>query len=331
MRSGATVDFVEGDGDGEPLRVAFFGLNTALLSGQPCDRAALGKHAGALLEQFDAADREMRYAEASKLYEQYAAISERALQGIGDDEGKLSLPFRDAVDCVENAFTMAPCPVSVLYMHHPVGHLSDEARKSLSNFLGRVGGQVILCGHVHRPALEKDCVVSAPSSYSRRTAVQVCAGGSFPDSEGYSCVSFSIGSIRLDGGQERWLDISIDLYSYVKSPLDEWFWHHEEMTKSARGIAPGPARADDSGFGAPGEGGPGEEENRGTSGEADYIREEWSQEEIKMSKEREKVSQENLLSLMRTAKDELGLGEMGRGADSAAGPIPGDISEKEKG
>lgn len=309
LRAGVTVDVIDSADERQPS-VAFFGLNSAYLSGQPFNREECEQQMREEYGQFTNADRQMKFEDAAKHYMAYARAARRMVSGVSDDVGELSLPFRNALEDAEGIVTENECPVSVVYMHHPVSFLCDEARKSLSNFLGKVGGQVVLCGHVHRPTLEKDYVVAPSTSYSRESIVQVSAGGSFPDSEGYNCVSFSIGNIERLEDFELKYRITVDLYSYAKSPLGKWFWHHETISKDVRGVYFDNGIADAWDINESADGVPrGDSSNSGDW--EDNIRDERRTEEKKRGKDSEIIEHEKLLISMIPARDRFGLREIG--------------------
>lgn len=307
--TGVTADIVRCADNGEPS-VAFIGINSAYLSGQPCNREECEQRMREEYEQFLIADRQMNIKDAAQHYKSYSQVAQQLVMGVGEDVGKLSLPFHDAFEKAENIVKENQCPVSVIYMHHPVEFLCDEARKSLSNFLEKVGGQIILCGHVHRPTLERDLAVAPSTSYSRERVIQVSSGGSFPDSEGYNCVSFSIGSVERIENFKKYR-ISVDLYSYAKSPLGKWFWHHDNFSKEVIG-----AYFDNDDAAGPNRDELATEASKNDSSNAgnweDNNRDEQRNEERKRAKDQEIIDHQELLFSMMPAMDKFGLGERRR-------------------
>ncbi|MBQ3724743.1 MAG: metallophosphoesterase [Oscillospiraceae bacterium] len=218
--------------------VVFIGLNTALLAGQTeknqdpafIVRRGINECLTTTQELLDGHNRD--YKRAQKAFEK-ALHDSMVINGDNIyDYGKLCLPSKGNMEELENYLSnleIVQRPVvPILFGHHSIDFLNNDAREQLRSFIERHHISLYLCGHRHQLS---DAFINT-TLYSRiydANCMEVVAGGLFYDKGRYNQISFSIGTIEWDETNKRYsltMDYYMCLYANGRAGLTIGNWLH---------------------------------------------------------------------------------------------------------
>lgn len=193
---------VEGENSGD--NVVFVGLNTALYAGQMRDKSVIEKDVKEKQEKLKEIQDKVLYKgqcntdeNSVEIYREYLRVQNELINGAADDREKLCfLSSKKERELTESISNMNQ-PIVVLFGHHPLGWLTDNARKSLASWAKHsgFGAKLYLCGHKHKPKLQNFSVdFEADASYQ---LIELGIGGGFADESEWNVLSFSINTIKF--------------------------------------------------------------------------------------------------------------------------------------
>lgn len=203
----------------------FVGINTALLAAQEYPEEAIEKELFESYADFQRYHAVLDTKDALDAYRRYARAINKKLGNIKNDEGRLCFISEAAQKSIRNSLQANYIPI--LFGHHPLSFLSEEAKKQAILFANSNRINIYLCGHTHKS--HGDRVDNPFDVYFGRVddsnLYQITVGGLFYDQSGYNETSFSIGEIFCVSDT---VNFSIYTHMMCKNVFGKLYWQISE-------------------------------------------------------------------------------------------------------
>ena len=194
--------------------ISVIGINTVLLAGRVYPKEQVSKELEETYSHFLQADARFDTVIALEEYKKYHAAALKKLGYLMNDERNLCFISQQAQEELDNL--LYNCRVPIIFGHHPLSFLSNEAMEQFENFADKHTVSIYLCGHTHRAS--GTLIYDAPAPFweieTRNHVYQITVGGIFLDSSNYNQASFAIGQVDLSSGTtEANLEVTVFIFA----------------------------------------------------------------------------------------------------------------------